>query len=148
MDKEAAEKIERRWKRFQESIGYTDEQIAIFRSNPQKAKAMERASKFGKYNIIAECVVSHNCVAGHKVGDRIVLSGNGNILCRENPDHICYAVIQVIVPFISAIWERFYEDLDDLTTRSQLVHCPDVGVEKGGWGDTVWKVYAELKKRT
>ena len=65
MDKEDAERIERRWKKFQEAHGYTDEQIAVFRSDPRKVRAMERAPKFMTHNIVAECVFARNCNAGH-----------------------------------------------------------------------------------
>lgn len=147
MDKEQTEKMERRWKRFQQAQGYTDEEIAIYRSDPQKVKAMERAPKFATYNIIAECVVSHNCNAGHKVGDKIVMDGNAVMLRDQCPERICNGVIQSIAPLIYAIWERFGENLDDVSILLDKVHCPDVGVERGGWGETVWRVYAEPKKK-
>lgn len=147
MDKEQAEKIERRWKRFQEALGYTDEEIAIYRSDPNKVKAMERAPKFATHNIVAECVVSHNCNAGHKVGDKIVMDGTGVLLRDQCPERMCHSVIQVIVPSIYAIWERFGEDLSDVSILLDRVHCPDVGIERGGWGETVWRVYAEPKKK-
>ena len=145
---EHAAKMDRRWKKFQEALGYTDKEIAIYRSDPQKVKAMERASKFASYNIIAECIKSRNCNAGHKIGDRIVLDGNGVILTNQCPERICHSVIQVIAPTIYAIWERFGEDMEDASILLPYIHCPDVGVENGGWGETIWKVYAEPRAKT
>lgn len=148
MDNEHREKMERRWKRFQQAMGYTDKEIAMYRADPQKVKAMERAPKFATHNIIAECTFSRNCNAGHKVGDKIVLDGNGVILRDLCPERMCYSVIQSIAPLIYAVWERFGEDLSDVDILLPKVHCPDVGVEQGGWGETVWKVYAEPKRKT
>ena len=147
MDKEQAERLERRWRKFQEVMGYTDEEIAMYRSDPQKVKVMERAPKFATHIIIAECVFSRNCNAGHKVGDKIVMDGNGVIIRDLCPERVCYSVIQSIAPLVYALWERFAEDLSDLSIMLDKVHCPDVGVEKGGWGETVWRVYAEPKKK-
>jgi uncharacterized repeat protein (TIGR04076 family) len=146
-DEEYKAKMERRWKRFQEAMGYTDKEIEAYRADPMKVKAMERAPKFGTYDIIAECVQSRNCNAGHKVGDKIIFDGNGVILRDLCPPRMCFGVIQVIAPCIYAIWERFADDLEDVCIMLPLVHCPDVGVENGGWGETIWRVYAEPKKR-
>jgi hypothetical protein len=46
MENEKKEKIEKRWKKFQEAQGYSDEEISIYRSNPRYVKAMEYAPKF------------------------------------------------------------------------------------------------------
>ena len=144
---EHAAKMERRWKRFQEAQGYSDAEIAKYRSDPQKVKAMEGASKFATYNIILECTDSHNCNAGHKVGDRIVMDGNGVLLRDQCPERMCAAVLQSVTPFMYAIWERFGDDQDDLNILLPNVHCPDVGVDRGGWGETCWKIYAEPRKK-
>ena len=148
MNKEQQEKIDRRWKRFQEALGYTDDEIAKFRSDPTKAKAMERAPKFMTYNIIAECVFARNCNAGHREGQKIVMDGNGVILRDQCPERMCFAAIQAFASYLYGIWERFGDDLEDVCLLSDAVHCPDVGVERGGWGETIWRVYAEPKKRS
>jgi uncharacterized repeat protein (TIGR04076 family) len=147
-DQEHAAKMERRWKRFQEAQGYSDAEIAKYRADPQKVKAMEKAPKFGTHNIILECTESHNCNAGHKVGDKIIMDGNGVILRDQCPERMCMAVIQTVGPLVYALWERFNEDLDDVNLMLPNVHCPDVGVERGGWGETMWKIYAEPRKKT
>ena len=54
-------------------MGYTDEEMAIYRSNPGNMKAMERDPKFITHRIIVEVVEANNCLAGHKVGDRIAV---------------------------------------------------------------------------
>jgi hypothetical protein len=40
MDKEHKEKMEKRWRKLQEIQGYTDEDMAIFRSNPEFVAVM------------------------------------------------------------------------------------------------------------
>lgn len=148
MDKELEEKMGRRWKRFQEALGYTDEEMAIFRSDPRKVRAMERAPKFVTHNIIAECIMSRHCNARHKVGDKIIMDGNGVMLRDQCPERICYGVMQCVAPFVAAIWERFSEDLDDPNLFFDKVRCPDIGIENGGWGETMWRVYTEPKNKS
>jgi len=146
-EEEYKAKMDRRWKRFQEAMGYTDDEIKAYRSDPMKVKAMERAPKFGQFNIIAECIESHNCNAGHKEGDKIVMDGNGVLLRDQCPPRICFGVIQAFAPCIYGFWERFIDDLENTQIMLPLVHCPDVGVQKGGWGETIWKLYTEPKKK-
>lgn len=147
MGKEQKEKMEKRWRKFQEAQGYTDAELALLRSDPRKIRAMERAPKFSTHNIIVECIFSRCCNAGHKVGDKIVLDANAVIQRDQCPESMCAFAIQAATSYIYGIWERIGEDLDDVGTLFDNVHCPDVGVERGGWGETIWRVYAEPKKK-
>ena len=144
MDKAQQEKMEGRWKKFQEIQGYTDEEMAIFRSNPEFVKVMEYAPKFLTHRIIVEVVEAHNCIAGHKAGDRIaVMTGNGHLITEEMPKYVCAFALLAATPRLYAIWERFHEDLDPSKLLFKTVHCPDVGCRRGGYGELVMKVYAE-----
>jgi uncharacterized repeat protein (TIGR04076 family) len=139
--------MDERWKKFQEALGYTDAQIAILRSDPRKVRAMENAPKFSTHNIVFECVYAENCNGGHKVGDKITLDANGVLLTAQCPKRMCAFAIQAATSYLYGIWERIGEDLEDVGTIFEQVHCPDVGVERGGWGETIWKVYAEPRKK-
>lgn len=147
MEKDQKGKIEKRWKKFQEAMGYTDAEMALFRSDPRKVRAMERAPKFSTYNIIFECVFSRNCNAGHKVGDKIVMDADAVIQRDQCPERMCVFAIQAATSYIYGIWERIVEDFEDVRALFDNVHCPDIGVEKGGWGETIWRVYAEPKRK-
>ena len=143
MEKDEKEKNERRWKKFQEMQGYTDEEIAAYRSNPRYVKAMERAPKFMTHKIYVEVVESHHCNAGHKVGDKFVLTGNGYLIAEESPKLMCIHALGTFMPYIYAMWERFYEDLDPDGLLFTTLHCPDVGCKKGGWGEIIMRMYAK-----
>ena len=143
MDKEQQEKIEKRWKRFQEYQGYTDEEMATYRSNPRYVKAMEQSPKFITHKIIVEVVESHNCNAGHKVGDKFVLTGNGYLIADECPKYMCIHALGAFMPYIYAMWERLYEDLDPDAMLFDTVHCPDVGCKRGGWDELIMRMCAK-----
>lgn len=144
MGNERQEKIERRWKRYQEVQNYSDEELAIFRSNPKNVKAMEQAPKFITHRIIVEVVEAQNCLGGHKAGDKIaIMTGNALLITEEMPKHVCAFGLAAAVPRIYAIWERFYEDLDPNGMLHEFLHCPDVGCRKGGAGEIIMRIYAE-----
>jgi len=142
-EKEKKEKNEKRWKKFQEMQGYTDEDIAKYRANPAYVRAMERAPKFMTHNIYVEVIEAHNCNAGHKVGDKFVLTGNGYLIAEKSPKYMCIHALCVFAPYIYAMWERFSEDLDPNGLLFPIVHCPDVGCKKGGWGEIIMRMYAK-----
>ena len=143
MGNEQAKKMDRRWKKFQDAQGYTDAEIAKYRSNPKYVKAMENAPMFMTHNIIVEVIESHHCNAGHKVGDKFVLTGNGYLIAEESPKYMCIHALYTFAPYIYAMWERFYENLDPSMLLFDLVHCPDTGCAKGGWGECIMRMYAE-----
>ncbi len=144
MGQEQQKKMERRWKKFQDIQGYTDEEMAIYRSNPKNVKVMERAPKFMTHRIIIEVVEAHNCLAGHKVGDKIaVMTGNAHLITDEMPKYVCAFGLAAAIPRVYAMWERFYEDLDPNGLFLDTIHCPDVGCRRGGAGEVVVKIYAE-----
>jgi uncharacterized repeat protein (TIGR04076 family) len=144
MSQPTVEEMERRWKEFQKMQGYTDEELAIFRTNPNFVKVMETGRKFLTHRIIIEVVEAHNCAAGHKAGDKIaVMSGAGVLLTPMMPKRVCAFALMAMIPKVYSIWDRFYADLDPNDLFVTRTHCPDVGCRNGGWGEIIMKIYAE-----
>jgi uncharacterized repeat protein (TIGR04076 family) len=141
--KKNQEMIEKRWKKFQKMQGYSDAEIAAYRANPRYTKAMENAPKFMTHRIVVEVVESNHCNAGHKVGDKFILTANGYLVADESPKLMCIHALFTFAPYVYAMWERFYEDLDPSKLLFDLCHCPDVGCGKGGWGECIMRMYAE-----
>lgn len=121
-------------------LGYTDEQWKTFMSNPRNLKVLERSQDFQKYKLVAEVTSVYGCAAGHKVGDKIVFGGDGTLLCKENPEKICFGLISPIVPFAGALLDKISSGEDPTKISFNKVHCVDVGVDHGGWGEVVAEV--------
>lgn len=134
---------EKLWKRFQEHMQYTDEQMKIFRADPMKVKMVTESPAFVKCRIIAEVIESNGCHAQHKVGQKIVMDGNGQLITKECPDKMCLFALAALQPSVNAIYERFINHADPKHERSHVVQCSDIGLEKGGWGKILMKVYVE-----
>jgi uncharacterized repeat protein (TIGR04076 family) len=145
MDKEESNKIEKRWRKFQNILGYTDEELALYRSNPKKVKAMEEAAKFSNYKIIIEVIESHNCAIGYKVGDQFVVDGDGSLILEESPAKICVGAVYGFKTLIDRMWQAFYDGHSEVL--HDTTHCPDVGVHRGGWGEVTYRVRAVPKEK-
>jgi len=88
-------------------------------------------------------VSAYGCGAGHKVGDRIVYSGDGTLLCKENPERICFGLLSPVNPIVGAVLDKICNGEDPTRMAFNRVHCFDVGVDQGGWGEVVVEVKVE-----
>lgn len=137
-DQDKLAKIEKRWKRVQEHLGFTDEEMAIYRSYPNHVKAMERAPLFATHKMMIEVIEAHNCAAGYKVGDKFVVDAEGYLIPEECPSRLCVAAIFAFKPLVDRIWQAFYNNSTEIL--HDTVHCPDVGVRRGGAGEVTMRV--------
>jgi uncharacterized repeat protein (TIGR04076 family) len=135
--------LEEIWRRFQKHMGYTDEEMKTFRSDPQKVKMVTGTPEFAKCRVVAEVIESHGCHAQHKVGDRFVLTAGGQLIAEECPKRMCLSALVPIHQAMPAIFERLISRSDPNLERYHIVQCTDVGLDKGGWGKILMKVYLE-----
>ncbi|HJL60391.1 MAG TPA: hypothetical protein QF517_00430 [Pseudomonadales bacterium] len=131
------------WKRFQAHMNYTDEEMVLFKSDPAKVKMVTETKSFVKCKIVAEVIEAQGCHAGHRVGDRIVMDGNGQLLTRECPNKVCIFAASALHPSVNVIFERFTSGSDPKHEKSGVVQCSDIGLENGGWGKILMKVFVE-----
>jgi len=139
---------EKLWKKFQRKLCYSDEQLKIIRSNPKFVKMVEETPQFVTHKIIAEVIHVHGCIAEHKVGDKFVMNGNGTLLTSECPEKMCLLAIANLSRVVWIMYERFLEGLDPNGIIFPEIQCQDIGVENGGWGKVIMKVYVEGPEKT
>jgi len=135
--------VEERWKRLQQRLGYSDDELAILRSRPKYVKMVEETPQFTRNKIIAEVIKSQGCICQLKPGDRIVMDGNGHLITEESPKRICIWALAPLAGTVNAVFERFVEQLDPNDLVFDVVSCQDVGVECGGWGRVLMKIRVE-----
>jgi len=131
---------ERIRKLLKDQIGITDEDINNL--SPGLQKLLSAIPELLKWKIIAEVIDTKYCFAGYKVGDKLVFSG-GNLNAEESAYPLCMGAIAPILEHIHIMWDRLAEgrDPNDLWVRHS--QCYDLGLEYGGLGRVVFKVYAE-----
>lgn len=134
---------EKMWMDLQKHLGYTDEELATFRSSPKNVKMVEETPQFMTHKIIAEVIKSNGCHSQLKVGDKIVMNGNGQLIRDECPEKICIWALAPLSGLVTAVFERFVEQLDPNALLFNVVSCQDVGIDCGGWGRILMKIRVE-----
>jgi len=134
------------WKFMQQHLGYSEEEMELFRSNPKNEDILSKAPALMRKTCIAEVVDSHGCNSQHRVGDKFYFDGAGNLMTKLNPKRICIYALATLATPIYVANELFYAGVDPNEMRFNRVGCFDVGVRCGGWGRIVLEVRMEDRK--
>lgn len=138
---------ERVWKIMQERLGYSDEEMALFRADPRNADVLSKGADLANKRIILEVVESHGCNSRHKVGDRFYFDGVGNLLTDLCPEKVCAYSLSSALMMVFAANEMIYAGVDPNEIRFKRVGCFDVGLQCGGWGRIVLELRLEDRDR-
>lgn len=137
----AAERMERTpaqlWAYMQQRLGYTDEEMEVFRANPRNDEVLAAGPALTSKTIVFEVVQSKGCNAQHKVGQRFYFTGDGLLLTHMNPKRICAFLMPNMTTAVFTIAEMVYAGVDPNEMRFRRSGCFDVGVHCGGWGNVV-----------
>jgi len=128
---------------FQERLGYTNEEMKLFKENPRNIDVLLKGIPLMNKTIIAEVVESHGCNSQHKVGDKFIFDGAGNLITKLCPKRICISALSSIAPLVFTADELFYAGVDPNEMRFNRTGCFDVGVRCGGWGRIVMQLRVE-----
>lgn len=125
-----------------QAIGITDEDLA--RLSPGMKKLLTDLPEKMKWKVIAEVTESKYCFAGLKPGDKFVI--NFPVLnVSESTAAPCMEALAPLINHMRAMIDRVAEggDPNESIFATQQVSCMDVGVEHGGLGRVMFKVYSE-----
>ena len=128
---------------IKQHLGYDEEELEIFRSNPKNADIISKSPALMQKTIVAEVVASHGCASQHHVGDRFYFDGAGNLITKLSPKRICVHALSVLSGPIVVVNELFYAGVDPNDMRLNRVGCFDVGIQCGGWGHIALEVKVE-----
>jgi uncharacterized repeat protein (TIGR04076 family) len=135
------------WRLVQKHLGYTDEEMLIFRADPRNEDTLSKTMPMLAKTFVAEVVESHGCDSGHKVGDKLYFDGRGiSLLTKLGPSRICIFALHSIALAMPAVAELLYAGVDPNQMRFKRFGCPDVGIKCGGWGHIVMEIRMEDRK--
>lgn len=120
--------------KIQKKLGYTDEEMKVWSSFPVYLEMIKNSENFMKSRIIAEVVEARGCMALHKVGQKIVMDGNGVLLRDDCPERMCSMLLGPMMSFVPMIMQTFKDNTDPNSVIFPRFRCLDLGVERGGWG--------------
>ena len=135
MDKQSWDKV--KWRLIKSHLGYSQDELELFKSNPRNEDVLDKGRDLQNKRIVIEVVESHGCNSQHRVGDRFMFDGAGNLLTREGPEKVCVFALNAATGLIFAASELFYAGVDPNQMRFKRSGCFDVGVGCGGWGKVV-----------
>ncbi len=135
------------WKFMQQHLGFTDEEMELFRNNPKNADIISKTPDLMGKTIIAEVVASHGCNSRHQVGDKFYFDGAGNLITKLNPKRICIHALSALSGPIYVANELFYAGIDPNEMRLNRVGCFDVGIRCGGWGHIALELKIEEQQK-
>ena len=130
-------------KMLKKRLGYSDEEMAMFRENPKNMDIVSKIPVMMKKKLILEVVESHGCNSKHAVGDRFVFDAFGNLDTRQCPEQVCLFLLGGAQNIIYAGMELLLAGADPNKMGFNRTGCVDVGLECGGWGRVVVEVKAE-----
>ncbi len=125
------------WQHMQQHLGYSDEEMALFRGDPRNSQVLACSRTMLDSTIVFEVVESNGCNGGHDVGTRIYFSGEGNLLTKMAPSQVCAFALPIMTQMIFGMQELWYAGADPNRLCFRRAGCFDVGVRCGGWGHIV-----------
>ena len=134
----SAEQVpEQVWEMMKSRLGYSDEELALFKLNPRNKRVLATAPEMTAKTIVFEVIESKGCNSQHKVGDCFFFSGDGNFLTKMAPSKVCAFLLPVMGQLIYGLQELWYAGVDPNELCFKRAGCFDVGVTCGGWGKVV-----------
>jgi uncharacterized repeat protein (TIGR04076 family) len=133
------------WKIMQKRLGYSDEEMALFRENPRNADIILKGADLANKRIVLKVVESHGCNSRHQVGDKFYFDVFGNLLTELCPKQVCGYSLNSALMMVFAANEMMYAGVDPNEIRFKRAGCFDVGLQCGGWGRIVLELQVEDK---
>jgi uncharacterized repeat protein (TIGR04076 family) len=119
---------------IQTILNYNDEEMDVFKANPRNLQILSESRLLRLYTFTAEVVDAHGCACQHRVGQKIVINGNGSIASEKCPEAMCIYLLQALVPVVFGAQEFLYADMDPNRLKFKRVGCFDIGLRCGGLG--------------
>jgi len=135
MDPKQVEKVKKIW-------GWTDAELE--RLTPKHRNLIGKGNQFRSWKLVAEVLEAKNCIAGLQAGHRYVMHASGFLLPEESTcPKICLWALAAFVPFSFMLYDRIGAGLDPSEFWIDRIRCLDVGVERGGYGESLFRLYCE-----
>ena len=103
---------ERIWKVMQKRLGYSDEDLMLFKADPRNADVISRGADLMNKCIVLEVVESHGCNSRHQVSTRFYFDAFGNLLAELCPKQVCGYSLNTALMMVFAATEMMYAGID------------------------------------
>jgi len=126
-----------------QTFGMTRKEFDIYYSYPHNRKIVKKMAELGNYRIVAEVIESKYCSAGLQKGQKLVFKALPSLLIPEESDcPFCLRAVGPLGNLAAGFWDRIIDGRNPNDGMWHISECLDPGLEKGGLGHVVFKVYA------
>jgi len=138
----SAERTEYLRKKMKDERGWTDKELDSL--SQKQWRRLDRSGRFRDYDIIAEVVNENHCAFKPVKGDKFVFRAGIILLPEESTfPAMCLWAMARVVPFTFMILDRITEGVDPNDLWYDHVKCCDTGLECGGMGEVLFRIYCE-----
>jgi uncharacterized repeat protein (TIGR04076 family) len=139
--------IEEVKQKLRQNLGITDEDFKTYIGFPHNRKILEHRQELAKYKIIAEVTESKYCSAGLKLGQKYIFNTMPAVLLAQESDcPLCMRALGPIAHLMIGFWDRIVEGINPNQGMWYMAECLDPGINRGGLGHVVFKVYAQKRE--
>ncbi len=139
--------LEEAQKGLNKGMGVTTKEFKKHVSYPHNRKIVINKDEMHKYLIIAEVIESKYCSAGLKKGKKLVFRAMPALFEPEKSDcPLCLRAVGPLANLVAGFWDRMIEGINPNEGMWHLSECLDPGIDKGGLGHVVFKVYTAKEK--
>jgi hypothetical protein len=133
------------WAAFQKTLGYTDEELEIFRADPRRSNSARRlfSKEILDYDLVVEVVESRGCSCRLAPGDRLVFGCLSKLDPARSSPNWCAHALGPIPQLASMAQDRFVSGLPVDGMVYSHFSCGDTGVRHGGWGQVILRARVE-----
>lgn len=126
-------------------LDLSNEQMELFKSNPRNVEILPRIPQMMSTDFTFEVIEAGGCICQHKVGQKIIINGDGSIVKNEGPDKVCIHLLQTIASVVFSAQEFIYEGIDPNRLKFKQLGCFDTGVNCNGVGHVKVEFSAKSK---
>jgi hypothetical protein len=125
------------------AMGMTSREFEKHVSYPHNRKIVINKDEMHKYLIVAEVIKSKYCGAGLLKGEKLVFRAMPALFMPEQSDcPLCLRAVGPLANLVAGFWDRMIDHRNPNEGMWYLSECLDPGLDKGGFGHVVFKVYA------
>jgi uncharacterized repeat protein (TIGR04076 family) len=138
---------ENAWIAMQQYLGYTDEEMNLFRNNPKNQVILSKVPELMNKIFVLEVVESHGCNSQHNVGDKFYFNAKCELLIKPGMRRICVFALNSVSALLFASSEMILAGMNPNDICFKRCGCFGVGVKCGGWGRIVMELKVVENKR-
>ena len=126
-------------------LGFSDEQMERFKKNHRNLEILPQIPQLLNTDFIFEVVEAHGCLCQHKIGQKIVINGDGSVARNQCPEKVCIYLLQTMALATFSAQEFIYSGLDPNKLKFRRLGCFDTGITCGGVGHVAVEFSAQEK---